>query len=67
MYDLLKNVIASYHVLDSDRPPGWNAFLKSLASNNVPSTSIPSKQLRQLVDLYKYNPPSDSVNAVETV
>jgi len=56
MYDLLKNVTAPYHVLDSARPQGWNAFLKSLANNNVPSSSIPSKQLRQTVDMYKYTP-----------
>ena len=63
MYDLLKNVTATHHVLDTDRPPGWHAFLKSLASNNILSTStgIPSKQLRHTVDLYKHTPQSDDV------
>ena len=65
MYDLLKNVTSSYRVLDSDRPPGWIAFLQVLAHINVPSTSIPSKRLRQLVDMYKHAPPSDSVNAID--
>ena len=66
VYDLLlKNVTATHHVLDTDRPPGWHAFLKSLASNNILSTSIPSKQLRHTVDLYKHTPQSDDVIASE--
>ena len=56
MFDLLKNVTATHHVDESVRPQGWNVFLKFLASNNIPLSAIPNKQLRQTVDMYKYMP-----------
>ena len=56
MFDLLKNVTAPYHVVESVRPQGWNVFLKFLASNNIPLSAIPNKQLSQTVDMYKYTP-----------
>jgi hypothetical protein len=63
MFDLLKNVTAPYHIGESVRPQGWNVFLQSLASNNIPLSSIPNKQLRHTVDMYKYMPPSKGYNA----
>ena len=67
MFDLLKNVTAPYHVVESVRPQGWNVFLKSLASNNIPLSSIPNKQLRQTVNIYKHSPVTTDDNAMASV
>jgi hypothetical protein len=67
MFDLLKNVTAPYHVVESVRPQGWNVFLKSLASNNIPLSSIPNKQLRQTVNMYKHSPVTTDDNAMASV
>lgn len=53
LFDLVKSVTASHNVLDGSRPHGWNVFLKSLASLNMPLSAIPNTQVRQAIAEYK--------------
>ena len=51
LYDLIKNVTSQHNM--STRPVGWTEFLKTLADLNIPSTTIPNKNVREMVTRIK--------------
>ena len=53
MFDLLKNVTASYRVNEDKRPIGWRQFLKQMALMNIPLTAVPNSEVRQSIELFK--------------
>lgn len=63
MFDLLKCVTAPRTA--KQRPVGWDAFLKALADMNAPTSSIPSVEVRQIIDGYKRGvvPSSETASA----
>ena len=53
LYDLLKSVTTHNNVSDRSRPKGWNIFLKTLASLNVPLSVIPNTMVRRSIEAFK--------------
>ena len=60
LYDLLKSVTAHNNVADRSRPKGWNIFLKTLASLNVPISVIPNTRVRRSIEAFKTDTSSGS-------
>lgn len=66
LYDLVKSVTASHHTLDSSRPRGWELFLKTLGSLNVPLSAIPNTLVRRSISEYKGGDNANSESNIMT-